>query len=118
MNEPRIPTVCAIAPNIGPRIAPSTAIPNTVPSNSPRRSRGAETVSHDSAPAQVIPLEKPWTNRARPSEAGRPRGGEAEARDGEQQHPCDDGPFGTDAARDQPAGDPAEDRAATVRTNE
>ena len=65
-----MPTASATAPNIGPRMAPKTAAPNAVPISSPRRSRGVATVSQASAPAQVVVLEKPWTNRASPSAQG------------------------------------------------
>ena len=70
LNATRMPTASATAPNMGPRMAPRTAAPNAVPSSSPRRSRGVATVSQASAPAHVVVLEMPWTNRASPSAQG------------------------------------------------
>ena len=70
LNATRMPTASATAPNMGPRMAPRTAAPNAVPSSSPRRSRGVATVSQASAPAHVVVLETPWTNRASPSAQG------------------------------------------------
>ena len=84
-------TASATAPNIGPRMAPKTAAPKAVPISSPRRSRGAATVSQARAPAQVIVLEAPWT---KPGEPERPRalgGGERKAGCGEEGEPGDDG---------------------------
>ena len=60
-------TSSATPPNAGPRTAPKIAAPNAVPIASPRRSRGAVTEIHASAPAQVAVLATPWTNRAPPS---------------------------------------------------
>ena len=57
---------------MGPTIAPATANPNTVPSVWPRRARSASTVTHASAPAQVIVLESPWTKRETPRASGEP----------------------------------------------
>jgi hypothetical protein len=54
-----MPTASAIPPNIGPITAPSTAAPKAVPITSPRRDTGEATVTHASAPAQVVVLENP-----------------------------------------------------------
>ena len=80
-NETRTLTASATAPNIGPRMAPKTAAPNAVPISSPRRSRGAATVNQANAPAQVIVLEAPWTNRASPSAHGPSAAAKREAGD-------------------------------------
>ena len=63
-NDGRVPTRSATPPNKGPSTAPKTAAPKAVPMTSPRRSRGAVTASHASAPAHVIVLDSPWIRRA------------------------------------------------------
>ena len=111
-------TTCAIEPNSGPRIAPRTAKPNAVPISSPRRARGVATVSQASAPAHVVVLEKPCTNRESPSVHGEPGQREGEARGGEQQEAAEHRPPRPEPRRRDPARDPAEKRAGAERADQ
>ena len=100
-------------------MAPKTAAPNAVPISSPRRSRGAATVSQANAPAHVIVLETPWTNRARPSVQGPSAAAKAKlARASRSTSPATTASFGPYLRRGQPAGDGAEQRAGAERPDE
>ena len=111
-NETRMPTASATAPNIGPRMAPKTAAPNAVPISSPRRSRGVATVSQASAPAQVVVLETPWTNRASPSAQGPSAAAKAKLAAARRMSPATTASLRPAARGGEPAGDPAEQAPA------
>ena len=67
---------------------------------------GDSTVSHASAPAQVIVLAAPWRNRARPSDHGSPASAKAKLATDEHDEADEDGALGPDAERRQPPGTP------------
>ena len=98
--------------------APKIAAPNAVPITSPRRSRGAVTEIHASAPAQVAVLAIPWTNRAPPSASALSAAANAKLDDGEQEKARDDGSLRPEARRSEPARDASEERAGAVRADE
>ena len=114
----RMLTASATAPNIGPTIAPKTAAPKAIPISSPRRDRGAATVSHASAPAQVVVLEKPWTNRARPSAHGPEASAKPKLASASSVRPSDDRSLGAESHRGDSAGDAAEESARPERADE
>ena len=117
-NETRTLTASATAPNIGPRMAPKTAAPKAVPISSPRRSRGAATVNQANAPAQVIVLEAPWTNRASPSAQGPSAAAKAKLAKARRMSPETTASFGPISRGGQPAGDGAEHGAGPEGAHE
>ena len=99
-------------------MAPKTAAANAVPISSPRRSRGAANVSQANAPAQVIVLETPWTNRAMPSAHGPSAAAKAKLATARRMSPATTASFGPNRRRGQPAGDGAEHGAGPERPHE
>ena len=99
-------TASATAPNMGPRMAPKTAAPKAVPISSPRRSRGVATVSQAKAPAQVVVLEAPWTNRASPSAQGPSAAANAKLDAASSMRPATTATFGPQRAAASPPGIP------------
>ena len=86
--------------------------------SSPRRSRGVATVSQAKAPAQVIVLEAPWTNRASPSAHGPSAAANAKLASSEQREAGDDRTLRPAAHRRETAGNAAEQRARAEGADE
>ena len=113
-----MPTRSATPPKHGPRTAPKIATPNVVPITSPRRSRGAVTEIHASAPAQVAVLAIPWTNRATPSATALSAAAKAKLAIASRSSAPTTCALRPEACRSEAAGDASEQRAGAVRADE
>ena len=99
-------------------IAPKTAAPKAIPISSPRRERGAATVSQASAPAQVVVLEKPWTKRARPSAHGPAASAKPKLASASSMRPRTTARFGPNRIAAIPPGMPPSESARPERADE
>ena len=113
-----MPARSASPPKAGPRTAPKIAAPNAVPMTSPRRSRGAVTEIHASAPAQVAVLGDPLDEPCAAERECAVGCGEGEARHGEEEKASDDCSLRPEACRSEAARDTSEQRAGPVRADE